>query len=724
MKTHTNPCLFRSFALRCLLPVACLQALATTAHAQPIKPGAIYFNGWGNSNHHTWINDGTLVKTYPERTPSWGYPSNSTAYMEQEINAAVNTGGLQFFAFLYYPTTGTTNGIDKHLTDPKNACFPNYFNASNRQSIEWCLYLSNHSPYQPTSAFWLTVIDSFFDRGFFTDSKYLKVNGKPVIIVYDSANFTAEARTHLRNRIAAAGFPGCYIIPRGPSGGSGWDGHTMYNIQAGNNERTQADMRADNINFLNTATTADPVLAFAGNGWDNRPWCNGTSTNYVRHYVGRTPNEFATNIASVKAWMTDPNNAGTFIPELMLISAWNENGEGGYLIPSISEGSDHLKALKMALNTTAGAQVFRQDFNRQHSTAPFVSATPNTGQFNDISAESGGGTWTVLSARLQLTRTGNTSSSNGAGLTRTTSFAGSPTTLAMKFDFSVDANQWQSGAMTVDIGKITSVTDYNNTTPDADTFARLMINLNGSNTFKFQLNGTTSQAVYSANGTMHSVSAYLNKSGSAKSYLTPTGVIRSLNNNSIDLWIGTTLLFGNAPALNSTTSNLNNLRMRFASGDTGTWKLDNFLVHNALPTTTSHFTPIAPVYPISVGVRKEAETLGKGSTYVNETSTGASGGARVKLTTTDEKGAIWGTFAGNDGTYTVEVRYFDESVGSSASELHVNGKVIGSWIWNANNNAYATKTFSNVAIKKGDVVKVISHALDGETVRIDYLNVY
>lgn len=472
-----------SAALRCTALLAIIVLTPSPARAVTPKTGAIYFNGWGETHHETTVNNAVLVKSYPERAPTWGYYSNSVSYMEQEIDAAVNIGGLKFFAFLYYPALDSQPD-GNYYTNPRNACFNNYFNAANRYSIEWCIYFANHSPYQPTVAYWKQVIDSLFTRGYFANSRYLKVDGKPVVIVFDPVNFTSEVRTYLRTKMTGIGMPGCHIIARGTAGGSGWDGHTEYNIQAGTGERTQVQLRADNITFLNTGTTTDPVIAFAENNWDNRAWVNSPA----RYYVGRSAPEFEANVTSVKNWMNTPSNAGKFLSDLMLINAWNENGEGGYLLPSVSEQFDHLKALKKAISGTS-------------------------------------------------------------------------------------------------------------------------------------------------------------------------------------------------------------------------------------------YTLISPPYPFTVGVRKEAESLGKGTTYITEANPPASGGVLMKMNTVNEQGALWGTFEGTDGTYAVDIRYYDENDGNSLAELYVGGRLIGSWDFSADTNALATKTFTNVSIKNRDVIKVISYAIAGEYARIDYITI-
>ncbi|HLL55269.1 MAG TPA: right-handed parallel beta-helix repeat-containing protein, partial [Myxococcaceae bacterium] len=86
----------------------------------------------------------------------------------------------------------------------------------------------------------------------------------------------------------------------------------------------------------------------------------------------------------------------------------------------------------------SGNTVFSQDFQSSTTVGAYVNATsPGVGQFNDISAEATGGSWSINGGRLQLVRTGSSATDNDAGVTRWTDFAGPPTVLHVSFDVGV-----------------------------------------------------------------------------------------------------------------------------------------------------------------------------------------------------------------------------------------------------------------------------------------------
>lgn len=240
-----------------------------------------------------------------------------------------------------------------------------------------------------------------------------------------------------------------------------------------------------------------------------------------------------------------------------------------------------------ATTTISGATLFTQNFSASTALSSYYNATnPGAGQFNDIGAESGGGAWAINAGRLQITR-GNAPYLNGAGFVRTTPFSGSPSVLTVKFSFGVTADKYQSEALTIDIGNITgtSALAYAAATPDADTFSRLYFDLVGSSGFRVKASSPDApfSAVFAADGTMYSLSYYLNKSSSAKTYLAPNGTVRTLGAGKVDLWLGNSLQIENQAAINGWNSNLRNIRARLAAADEGVWRFDNIQVEDALP---------------------------------------------------------------------------------------------------------------------------------------------
>ncbi len=82
-----------------------------------------------------------------------------------------------------------------------------------------------------------------------------------------------------------------------------------------------------------------PYIAPASPGWDSRPW-NGASA-VVRE--NPTPEKFKQMLLGAKQ-LIDSNKTG--IPNIIMIEAWNEFGEGAYIEPTKKWGFEYLKTIR------------------------------------------------------------------------------------------------------------------------------------------------------------------------------------------------------------------------------------------------------------------------------------------------------------------------------------------------------------------------------------------
>ena len=98
--------------------------------------------------------------------------------------------------------------------------------------------------------------------------------------------------------------------------------------------------------------TGSPVVPLATSGWDPRPrieiptpWHDYGSPDY--YYTTPTPQELADHLQAALDWVkAHPETAPA---KAVLIYAWNEFDEGGWLAPTLSEGTARLDALRRVL---------------------------------------------------------------------------------------------------------------------------------------------------------------------------------------------------------------------------------------------------------------------------------------------------------------------------------------------------------------------------------------
>lgn len=94
--------------------------------------------------------------------------------------------------------------------------------------------------------------------------------------------------------------------------------------------------------------TGHQVVPFVMTGYDPRPW---QGLSYTPWWTYATPAEIATHLQHALTWVT---NNPTAAPGLITIYAWNELGEGGWLVPSNTlhnpVGNGRLDAIQGVLN--------------------------------------------------------------------------------------------------------------------------------------------------------------------------------------------------------------------------------------------------------------------------------------------------------------------------------------------------------------------------------------
>jgi hypothetical protein len=108
-----------------------------------------------------------------------------------------------------------------------------------------------------------------------------------------------------------------------------------------------------------------PTITFATMGWDTRPrlehpvsWMPGVEAKPdptppaqqkpLLDEVTATPSQLARHLQDALEWTR--NNRALNPANVMIIYAWNENDEGGWLIPTLSEGTARLDAIARVLN--------------------------------------------------------------------------------------------------------------------------------------------------------------------------------------------------------------------------------------------------------------------------------------------------------------------------------------------------------------------------------------
>jgi hypothetical protein len=328
--------------------------------------GAYYFDGWAGSSDR-WRDDPAWTRLHPpthltkrmleefaDREPVWGWRDNKLEIVERQIDLAADHG-IAFFAFCWY----WNKDQEKRDQQPLHTGLQLFLKAKNHQRLRFCLLVANHQGFLFQGADeWEKAAEAWLP--YFKHPQHLTVDGRPLVLVFNPSNGDKEGLARIQAVVRKAGLPGVAIA--GCGGGEAKTGFTHrahYNIVPGYAGRSEAHKYAELVQAHQQAwrgSREQPYMPTLSVGWDKRPWEGerGLGQQPGWHFPDRTPAQFAKALQSAVEWM-DQHPDQTTTERIVLLYAWNEFGEGGYLAPTKGdpEGA-YLKAVKEVLGRPAG----------------------------------------------------------------------------------------------------------------------------------------------------------------------------------------------------------------------------------------------------------------------------------------------------------------------------------------------------------------------------------
>jgi hypothetical protein len=280
--------------------------------------------------------------------------ANTQAVMDQEIEYA-RTAGLDYWAFVMYPADNpqTRGGLDLYL------------HSARRGDVGFAMAVQSY-----------TFGDSDIARlvGYFRSGNYQRVaGGRPLVFmlgpprVGDPEWPNIKVRVHrLRAAALDAGMATPYIVHLW-----GWDGARAVvdwlGLDAISAYSLNFDDRGASYSTLARKTeskwdewraTGAKVVPLVTAGWDRRPrvehpvsWEKPNRLDAIDfYYEPPTPAELAAHLQAALDWCARYPSATD--ASAVLIYAWNENDEGGWLMPSLwsAQGNARLEAIGRVLN--------------------------------------------------------------------------------------------------------------------------------------------------------------------------------------------------------------------------------------------------------------------------------------------------------------------------------------------------------------------------------------
>ena len=363
----------KNFILSVVTLGMCLTAFTTCSEQKkPATIGVYYFDGWAGQNDRTapgqdwadepWANTAPthlskrFVEEFSGREPLWGWRDDTQEIMERQIDLAADHG-VDFFLFCWF---WHDNKSSFNQTAIENCSYHTsmelYLKAKNKKRLQYSLLIANHEGFEIIGADnWKRAVK--FWAKYFKDPQYIKVDGKPLVVIFNTkSGVTEEDLAVMQETAKNEGFKdGLTIAGCGAKGKPGFSHSTHYNIFPGYIADSEEHKFEEIVNATKaewTGTEQQPYIPVLTAGWDKRPWEGEQGLRQPEgwYFPDSSPEKFKNFLTDAIQWMDD-NPKKTTKERLVLIYAWNELGEGGYLVPTKDDpDAAKLKVIKSVVH--------------------------------------------------------------------------------------------------------------------------------------------------------------------------------------------------------------------------------------------------------------------------------------------------------------------------------------------------------------------------------------
>ena len=318
----------------------------------PVKPegdlevGMQMYSMW-HDNHFGW----DWVSAYPDRIPYLGLYSEGKPEVSDWVTKWQLEHGFTFRTEIFSRAVAN-KGNPVKVPTRYNAMYDGYFESEYKNDIKFSVL------YSGISSTTLGGMDDFknnivphFIENFFKQPNYLTKDNMPVMFMYGAQNFVDvlggmdkanEALAYLDEECKKAGFAGFIMVADGTSGnfinnatkfGKGY----AYSYGWAYDCRSTKTQLARNDSYFNTGASVIPNVTM---GWGRNPWSEANEGE-----IFSTPQIVKETIAGLKERFASQQNPTNMI----MLTCWDEYGEGHFFAPTRVHGFEYLNAVREAV---------------------------------------------------------------------------------------------------------------------------------------------------------------------------------------------------------------------------------------------------------------------------------------------------------------------------------------------------------------------------------------
>ena len=327
--------------------------------------GIYYFAGWWRDLPNKYVPAGNDWRTnYPDRRALLG-EYNEQATMDREIIAAASNG-VSFFQILWY-YQGNQQHREPHQ-EKLNEGLSLFLASTNNSRVKFTIEFVNHPPFAIESDdAWRQACREWCKA--MQHPSYLKIDGRPVFKIHGLDWFFQQNKGDSREvarrlevlreiaRQAGVGDPliGAGVMAGGVTAGLAvqpYDYLTTYMDVPNLPQRERPYPYATLLGlaaraWTNYAQLGDkPYVPYLPAGWDPRPWKDPRPS-----FELPTRTDWTAALQQLKATLASHPNLGfptrgNARQPAVLIYAWNEFGEGGFVAPTAGTSAMKLEQIK------------------------------------------------------------------------------------------------------------------------------------------------------------------------------------------------------------------------------------------------------------------------------------------------------------------------------------------------------------------------------------------